>query len=68
MSVPWIPFRASAQVDTWEFSNYLLFLGEVGLPALPWLPQNVKAETSHIHPHPLRKWWPFCCPQMVMVL
>lgn len=25
MSVPWIPFRASAQVDTWEFPNYLLF-------------------------------------------
>lgn len=33
-----------------EFPGCLLFLGEVGLPPLLWLPQNVKAQASHTHP------------------
>lgn len=36
-------------MGTWEFPHYLLFRGEVGFPTLLWLPQSVKAQTSHIH-------------------
>lgn len=48
--VPRTSFQASGQVGTWEFPHCLPFFREVGYPPLLWLPQNVKAQTSHSSP------------------